>query len=506
MKNSLSLRFNVLTSLLVIVLLAVFGAYNQSETRTALRLSLDKQTNAVMGRLVQSLPSTLWNFETDQMVSIVESEVSASEIKGVFVYDNKKLVLGRMSDESGEVVKATLPDDLDTMKEKELKFDDSGVVNKIGRVIILVDESAIEELLNQALMRTILQVIIMVLLLVATITMLLRKIVIKPLGDVALALSDISQGEGDLTRRLTARKQDEIGAVANHFNNFADKIQVLVQQVVGSMTNMSELIQELVEVAQKTNQGVQAQSSETEQVATAINEMSATAHEISRNAAAAADSAQHADEEALHAKSVVAVTIKAIGHLASEIESGAHVINDLENDVGNITSMVGVIQGIAQQTNLLALNAAIEAARAGEQGRGFAVVADEVRSLASKTQSTTEEIQEMIVRLQNGARSAVGVMESSKENGESTVQEVNKTDNSLADIVKAVTTINDMNIQIASASEEQTAVSEEISRSVTRIADVTEETAHGAMNTEKACSRLAELAQQTRDQLSQFKI
>lgn len=506
MKNSLSLRFNLLTSLLVIVLLAVFGAYNQSETSTALHASLDKQTDAVMGRLTQSLPATLWNFETDQMVSIVESEVSASEIKGVFVFDNKKLVLGRMTDDLGEAVDSKLPDDLGIMKELPLKFDDSGALNKVGRVILIVDDSAIKDLLDKALMRTFAQVVIMVILLVATITFLLKQIVIRPLDEVSNALSDISQGEGDLTRRLTAQRQDEIGSVANHFNNFVDKIQVLVQQVVGSMTNMSELIQELVEVAQTTSQGVQTQSSETEQVATAINEMSATAHEISKNAAEAAESAQNADEEASTAKAVVAVTIKAIAHLATEIDNGARVINDLENDVGNITSMVGVIQGIAEQTNLLALNAAIEAARAGEQGRGFAVVADEVRSLASKTQSTTEEIQEMIGRLQTGARSAVTVMESSKENGESTVKEVNKTDKSLADIVSAVSTINDMNIQIASASEEQTAVSEEINRSVTRIADVADETAQGAINTENSCARLGELAQQIRDQLGQFKI
>ena len=506
MKKSLSLRFNLLTSLLVVVLLSVFGVYNQSQTAATLRASLDQQTDAVMGRLAQSLPSTLWNFESDQMISIVESEVSASSIKGVFVFDSNKMVLGRVSSAAGEVSESDFSDDLGSIKERPLKFDDSGSVNDVGRVVILVDESAIEDMLNQALMRTLTQLVILVLLLVTTITFLLREIVIRPLDKVAQALSDISQGEGDLTRRITVRNPDEIGAVANHFNNFADKIQVLVQQVVGSMTSMSELIQELVEVAQKTSQGVQSQSSETEQVAAAIHEMSATAQEISKNASEAADAAQQADNEALGAKSVVAVTIKSIEHLAGEIENGAQVINNLEADVGNITSMVGVIQGIAEQTNLLALNAAIEAARAGEQGRGFAVVADEVRSLASKTQSTTEEIQEMIVRLQSGTKSAVAVMESSKGNGEGTVEEINKTDKSLMDITKAITTINDMNIQIAGASEEHTAVSEEINQSVIRIADVANETAQGAISTENSCTRLADLAQKTRTQLGQFKI
>jgi methyl-accepting chemotaxis protein len=299
---------------------------------------------------------------------------------------------------------------------------------------------------------------------------------------------------------------NEIGSLAGDFNKFVDKIQLLVQQVVGSMASMSVLIQDLVDVAQTTSLGVQAQSQETEQVAAAINEMSATSQDVSKNAGGAAESASRADKEALEAKSVVATTIDSIGLLANEIENGVQVINDLGLDVDNITSMVGVIQGIAEQTNLLALNAAIEAARAGEQGRGFAVVADEVRSLASKTQSTTEEIQEMITRLQQGTQSAVTVMQSSKEKGASTVQEVNKTDKSLEDIVLAVSTINDMNTQIASAAGEQTLAIDEISRSITNIADVADQTASGAQNTENSCVRLAGLAQQISQQLGQFKV
>jgi len=506
MKSSLSFRFNLLTSLLVVVLLVVFGAYNQVQTRNALKSGLDKQVDATVSRLTQSLPSTLWNFETEQMLSIVLSEVSAQEVRGVFVYDKNKLVMGRIVNAQGELIESDLPNDVVSMKEVSLSFVDSGAKNDVGRLVVVVDESAIDNLLRESLIRTIIQIILMVVLLVTVLTILLKQIVIRPLEEVGQALSDISQGEGDLTRRLTVVADNEIGSLAGDFNNFVDKIQLLVQQVVGSMASMSELIQELVNVAQNTSQGVQAQGQETEQVAAAINEMSATSQDVSKNAAGAAASANSADQEAVDAKAVVAMTIDSIGQLADEIENGVKVINDLEIDVENITSMVGVIQGIAEQTNLLALNAAIEAARAGEQGRGFAVVADEVRSLASKTQSTTEEIQEMITRLQNGAQSAVGVMHSSKEKGASTVEEVNKTDRSLEDIVSAVSTINDMNTQIASASEEQTLAIDEISRSITNIADVADQTANGAQNTESSCIQLSDLARKINEQLGQFKV
>lgn len=507
MKNSISLRFNLLASALVIVLLVAFGVYNHVQTGDALRASLDKQTNAVIGRLTQSLPPTLWNFETDQMISIVESEVSASEIKGVFVYDTNEIILGRMTNEFDKTIEVKkLPEDLGLTKQSALEFDDSGSINEVGKVLILIDESAINKLLSEAQQRSVIQIVVMVILLVAMLTFLMRTIVIRPLDQIGSALNDISQGEGDLTKRLNANRKDELGQVANSFNLFVDKIQKLVQQVVSSMNHMSELTQDLIEVAQATNTGVQAQSKETEQVAAAINEMSATAHNISQNTSEAAEAAHHANDEAIVTKEVVTASIDSIGHLAEEIDTGAQVINNLENDVTNITSMVDVIQSIAEQTNLLALNAAIEAARAGEQGRGFAVVADEVRTLASRTQTTTEEIQQMIDKLQTGAQSAVSVMESSKAKGESTVEEVNKTEESLAGIVNAVSTINDMSTQIASASEEQTAVSEEIGNSVTRIAEIADEAAQGAKNTEESCIRLADLTQEIRNQLGQFKV
>lgn len=506
MKNSLSFRFNLLTSVLVIVLLVLFGIYNQSQTRSTLKIGLDKQIEASVYRLAQSLPSTLWNFETEQLQSIVLSEVSAQEVRGVFVFDKSKLIFGRMMNAEGEIIDTELPKDIAAKKEITLFFDDEGTKNDVGRLVVMIDESAIDNLLSESLIRNVIQIVLMVVLLVSVSTILLKKIVIEHLDELGHALSDISQGDGDLTKRLAVTSDNEIGRLAGDFNSFVDKIQSLVQQVVGSMTSMSELIQDLVDVAQTTSAGVQAQGQETEQVAAAINEMSATSQDVSKNAGSAAESASSADKEAVEAKSVVAMTIDSIGLLANEIENGVQVINDLGIDVENITSMVGVIQGIAEQTNLLALNAAIEAARAGEQGRGFAVVADEVRSLASKTQSTTEDIQEMITRLQQGTQSAVTVMQSSKEKGASTVQEVNKTDKSLEDIVLAVSAINDMNTQIASAAGEQTLAIDEISRSITNISDVADQTASGAKNTESSCVRLAELAQQISQQLGQFKV
>jgi len=491
---------------LISVLLVIFGVYNQVQTRTALKANLEKQTLSASNRLSQSLPSTMWNFELSQMRNLVEAEVSAQEIQSIYVFDKNKLLLGLSANETGEFIESSPSDDMISIGDSVLEFQDEGETHQVGRLLVISDDRAIEDLLNQALLRIIVQLVIVISVVVSMLTIMLRRIVVQPLDVLTTALSDISKGEGDLTARINVGRTDEIGKVADEFNLFADKIQALVQQVMASMANMSELIQELVSVAQNTSQGVQSQRAETEQVAAAVNQMSSTALEISRNAAEAAGSAKQADTEAQNAKVVVASTIDSMGFLAAEIQNGVQVINNLELDVDNITSMVGVIQGIAEQTNLLALNAAIEAARAGEQGRGFAVVADEVRTLANKTQTTTEEIQEMITRLQSGAESAVNVMKSSQEKGECTVQDVNKTDGSLGDIVNAVSLINNMNTQIASSSEQQTLATEEISQSITNISDVADQAAGGAKSTESACMRLAGLAEDLDAQLNQFKV
>ncbi|MFE8070257.1 methyl-accepting chemotaxis protein [Marinobacteraceae bacterium S3BR75-40.1] len=508
MKNTISLRFNVITSAVVVILLAGFGWYNYNATQSALEGQLLKQTEAVVERLQRSIPITLWNYETAQTQRIVASEVVADAMAGIFIYDDKgKLLVGRTQNEAGDVVEAKVPPETQApTRDEPLVYDNNGEKNKVGRVQVVADDTAIRELQAASLQRQIFQTIILVVILIGAVSLLLRSLVTRPIREVTTALNDIAQGEGDLTRRLSARRDDEIGALAGTFNQFVEKIQVLVRQIIGSVDDINGAVGGMQEMAARTSTGVNNQRAETDQVATAMNEMSSTAQEVTESANNAADAAQRADERGQEAQAIVNRAIDAIRHLASEIESGAGVINDLEKDVGDITSVLDVIRGIAEQTNLLALNAAIEAARAGEAGRGFAVVADEVRTLASRTQSSTEEIHNMIERLQKGTQRAVNTMQESKANGETTVTQANEAEVALHEVAEALTTINEMNTQIASAAEEQTAVTEDINRSLTRIVEIAEQAARDTGETESASDRLQQMADNLREQVSQFKV
>nr|WP_288256889.1 methyl-accepting chemotaxis protein [uncultured Pseudomonas sp.] len=307
---------------------------------------------------------------------------------------------------------------------------------------------------------------------------------LRPLQQIKANLDDIAAGEGDLTRRLPVTSEDELGQLAGSFNRFVEKVHGLVRQIVEMTGQLTELVGQVSEQAQRSEQAMGQQRHETDQVATAINEMSAAAHEVAKSAQNAAEAAQQTDREGQAAKSVVDGSIQRIHSLVEDIRSSGVSLDNLQQDVLSIVSVLDVIRSIAEQTNLLALNAAIEAARAGEAGRGFAVVADEVRALASRTQQSTQEIQGMIDRLQQGTQQSVTSMRRSSDAGELTSEQANKAGESLDAIAQLIATINAMNAQIASAAEEQTAVAEEINRSVHQIAvavdSVADETERGA--------------------------
>ncbi|AOV18755.1 hypothetical protein BJI67_16065 (plasmid) [Acidihalobacter aeolianus] len=319
-------------------------------------------------------------------------------------------------------------------------------------------------------------------------------------------MEDIAQGEGDLTRRMASQGRDELDHLADAFNKFVARIQNVVSQVAGSTAQLAAAAEELSATSEETGRHVINQQSETDQVATAINEMSATVQEVARNASDASRAAQEADHATKEGRQVVEHSIGSIQQVAGEVEQAAEVIRTVERDSVEIGRVLEVINGISEQTNLLALNAAIEAARAGEQGRGFAVVADEVRTLAKRTQDSTEEIRAMIERLQGGSKQAVAAMDSGHKRAQASVDQAQAAGVSLNTIAQAVTKINDMNALIASAAEEQSSVAEEINRNVTNISQGTQQTAAGAQQTTTASEDLARLSAELQTLVNQFRI
>jgi methyl-accepting chemotaxis protein len=328
----------------------------------------------------------------------------------------------------------------------------------------------------------------------------------RPLKSAVSAMDDIAEGEGDLTRRLNEDGKDEIAQLSTAFNRFAEKIRQIIQQVMQSSGQLSSSSSEMSVITQETSAGIQHQQTETDQLATAMNEMTATVQEVASNAAHAAESARNANTSTDEGQQVVNRVISSINSLAQGIDQSSSVIGQLETESKNIGSVLDVIRGIAEQTNLLALNAAIEAARAGEQGRGFAVVADEVRTLASRTQQSTEEIQTMIQKLQQGTAEAVSVMESSSNKTHDSVNIAAEAGEALNTINQAVNSITDMNLQIASAAEQQGAASEEINRNVININEIAQQTTDRSQQTANASEDLARLSNELQVLVMQFKV
>lgn len=312
--------------------------------------------------------------------------------------------------------------------------------------------------------------------------------------------------KGDLTQKVVIPGKSDFSWMAFELDSARKNVANLVHTLVGGVSQLNTASQNMEAISKETVDGVLKQQAETTQVATAMNEMTASVQEVARTASGAADAARNADSEAKAGKQVVMETMEAIDSLANEVEKAATQLSNLEADIGNIGAIVDVIRGITEQTNLLALNAAIEAARAGEHGRGFAVVADEVRTLAARTQSSTHEIEEMVERLQQGAQVAVKVMNDSRERARDSVEKASSAGAALDTITAMISTMDEMSAQISSAANEQSSVAEDINRGIVNISQVAEHTAEGARESSVAVETLSSLSSQLQEAAGKFKV
>lgn len=315
-----------------------------------------------------------------------------------------------------------------------------------------------------------------------------------------------AMSQGDLTHRMNLCGKDEFAWMAWEYKCARESVVKIVEVMLGNATQLASAAEELSAVTDQSRMALQRQSAETEQVAAAMNQMSATVQEVAGNTAGASDAANDADTRSSEGNAVVKRTVAGIAALAEEVDHTAQVVAKLKEETRHIGSVLDVIRDIAEQTNLLALNAAIEAARAGEQGRGFAVVADEVRSLASRTQQSTQEIQSMITRLQAGAEEAVQAMDTGREKAEVSVHEAEQAGLALDAITDVVNVIRQQNAQIAAAADEQSKTAEYINQSIVNITTIAQETNQGAENVASASEELARLAVDLQAAVGRFRV
>ncbi|MDO9117793.1 MAG: methyl-accepting chemotaxis protein [Nitrospira sp.] len=383
---------------------------------------------------------------------------------------------------------------------------DKQVGDTLGALVINSRMSIAKDNSDKALMNTVGLMAGMVLLIVGLTYALLRAIVLKPIHEMAAISKDIAQGEGDLTKRVPVHGTDEIATLGGYFNQFIEKLQGMISKVAHVTDKVASASVELSATAEEISKGTDTLTSRASQTAAAVEEMNATVSQVAQNSGKAATLAQETVKTAKDGGSVVSDTISGMQQLSDAVSSSATIIAELGKSSDQIGEIVRVIEDIADQTNLLALNAAIEAARAGEQGRGFAVVADEVRKLAERTTKATKEIGDMIRQIQQDTRGAVESMQQGTVKVTSGVDLVNRTGEALSRIVEMVSESADMIRQIAVASEEQSVATQQIANDIENVAKVTKESASGANESAKASHDLSQLATELQGIVGSFKL
>jgi methyl-accepting chemotaxis protein len=492
-----SLLTKLMTSLFavmtVIALLVAFVNYQLAAKN--LQQKLDEETAAMVALANSSILEAVFAYDFQQIEAITKSLVNTSLISSVRVIDHRGKPLATAQDAEqpkGQIVQQAIP----------IVYDG----NTIGSYDITFSTQSMSDALSDQKQNNLFTVLALLAASLITVYVLVRSLVLAPVDEVTRSLSTIADGGGDLTRRLPTDSGNEIAALAHNFNRVMEHIADIIRNVVQVNDQVRINVNTMGRATESTVNSTSQQLREIELVATAVEELSASATEIARHAGETAERTDATSVLAEEGNTIVNRSLENVNRLTSHIESTAQKIQVLKDNSVNIGSVMEVIRAIAEQTNLLALNAAIEAARAGEQGRGFAVVADEVRSLAQKTRSSTEEIESIIVQLQRAADEAHLAMNTSTASARETIDTASKVGEALAKIRANISTINDMNHQIASASHQQSAVADEVSKNITAIHGLSENVVENAQVVNHSGSELINETSELKKQIDNFKI
>ena len=506
--GSILLKFNIFAVTFISLVLVFSSFIDFKIAKEQWTKSWDESLTNSVNFLEISLPSALWNFQDESIPSILQAAVKNNAIDSVFKKEGESVSYGINKNDEGQYDSSTeLPEALDPnlIREFELFFIDAGK-DPIASIVIFTNTQALDSALISIINASIIKIVVLNLILTFIIYLFMKFIVINPVKDIVNTLKDISEGEGDLTNRITIKNRNEISFLGIYFNQFIEKLHKSMTQVDAVATTANDLATELQTLSNESKSLVTKQDKEMEIVANAINEMSTTANEVAQNTHLVVDSAVNASNSANEGRTLVNQAVECISTLSGQIDEATKASASLSSEVGNIVSVLNVIKGIAEQTNLLALNAAIEAARAGEQGRGFAVVADEVRALAGRTQDSTVEIQAMIENLETCASKSVEITSNGKDLGLRSVEIVNSVNQSLNDVYTSIASITTMTDHIATSAAEQTKVSEDISNNVNRLTSLSGTTSEKVENSTIKSNEVHEQADLLLNLLHQFKI
>lgn len=494
-----SLSSKLLTTLTLIMmvaaLLVLVVTYKVIQTQQESRFEdvMERQKELANSALMEAV----FAYDFEQIQAIADSFVNTELVTSLRVVDHRGKAMGTATPASGSAA-------AQRVRHDGVQILRNGDV--IGTYDIEFSTASMGEVLAGQIKTSIFLVITLLVASLATAYFLMRRMVLNPVNTISESLKAIADGGGDLTRRLPTTSGDEIANLADNFNRVMEQIAGIIRNVINVTENVRSNVEEMSGASENTVYSTQQQLKEIEQVATALQELSHSADEVARNAGETANHTKETARIAEEGTQVVGSSRDTVNRLTDQIQATAEKIRTLKLSSENIGSVMEVIRSIAEQTNLLALNAAIEAARAGEQGRGFAVVADEVRSLAQKTQKSTEEIESIIIQLQRAADEAHLSMNTSMDSVQETLETSIKVEESLGRIRTNIDNINNMNHQIANASDEQSSVANEVSKNITAIHTLSEKVAANAVVVSSNSEQLKTESSQLKQEMSNFNI